>query len=226
MFHFSERGVHQTATTNGRIGSTVHPTATLLGPVSGVRPSPLRIAPMPGLCNLRTKNRNRTVHSAGSFDRRGNSSRHDDASCRDAPRTCRRSPCSSSRGRASKSGANSSAPRDCTSPGTTSARRSVCSQEARCHRVPAFAFARAACNLLPPRVTTSSTFLPGRLCYVLFRAGILKFRNVGRTRPASIKIDVILRVADGIIVFASIIKGQGGKYARHFVLAVLTGDKM
>lgn len=35
-----------------------------------------------------------TTRYSGSFDHRGNSSRHDDASCRRSPRTCRRPPCS------------------------------------------------------------------------------------------------------------------------------------
>jgi len=87
-----------------------------------------------------------------------------------APRTCRH-PRALLRGRASKSEANSSASRDCTS---RSARRVVPLVHKKRDVIgfPAFAFARMACNLLPPRVTTSSTFLYfllGRFYYVLFR---------------------------------------------------------
>lgn len=151
-----------------------HPAARLRA-----APLPFESRPCPDFATFARKTVNRTVHS-GSFDRRGNSSRHDDASCR---RSSHMSPssCSSSWSREQEQRANSSVPRDCTSPNNVDAPRSAYSQEARCHRVPAFAFAWAACNLLPPRVTTSSTFFPGRLYYVLFRTGILKPPNAGCT---------------------------------------------
>lgn len=129
----------------------------LRGPSQRGGPSPPRIAKaVSGLCNLRTKNRQphrcTAVVSTVAATAAGTT-----ALLVVAPRTCRRSR-ALLRGRASKSGQTRPHREIARAPGQRRARRSACSQEAQCHRVPAFAFARAACNLLPPRVTTSSTF--------------------------------------------------------------------
>lgn len=79
---------------------------------------PLPFGSNPDFTTFARKTVNRTMRN-GSFDCRGNSSRHDDASCwcfsHMSPSSC------SSSWSLEQERANSSAPRDCTSPETTSA---------------------------------------------------------------------------------------------------------
>lgn len=125
----------------------------------------------------------------GSFDCRGNSSRHDDASCwrfsHMSPSSC------SSSWSLEQERTNSSAPRDCTNLETTSARlhkkRDVIGS-------PLLPLSRAICNLLPPRVTISSTFSPDD--FITSRSYFEPAcKNSLLDYSFGVKIDIILKAA-------------------------------